>query len=69
MAGRAWLRRAARPGAGPALATRLEICSLAAVLLITGILTVLTPPAKPSSAPSGPPGQTAQQQRPAARPG
>jgi copper transport protein len=69
MAGRAWLRRAARPGAGPALATRLEICSLAAVLLITGILTVLTPPAKPSSAPSGLPGQTAQQQRPAARPG
>jgi hypothetical protein len=28
--------------------TRLEICALAAILVITGILTVLTPPAKAS---------------------
>ena len=48
MAGRRWLRRTAAPGVGPATATRLEICALAAILLITGILTVLTPPAKAS---------------------
>lgn len=46
LAGRQWLRRTATPGAGPALVTRLEIGALAAVLVITGILTVLTPPAK-----------------------
>jgi copper transport protein len=44
LAGRRWLRGHAEPGAGPALATRLEAGALAAVLLITGILTVLTPP-------------------------
>ncbi len=44
MAGRRWLRRRAEPGAGPALATRLETGALAAVLVVTGILTVLTPP-------------------------
>jgi copper transport protein len=48
VAGRMWLNRKAAPGAGPALVTRLEICALAVVLVITGILTVLTPPAKPS---------------------
>jgi copper transport protein len=46
LAGRQWLRRTAAPGAGPAMVTRLEIGALAAVLVITGILTVLTPPAK-----------------------
>jgi copper transport protein len=46
LAGRQWLRRHAEPGAGPALATRLEVAALAAVLIITGILTVLTPPAR-----------------------
>lgn len=46
LAGRQWLRRTAEPGAGPALVTRLEIGALAAVLVITGVLTVLTPPAK-----------------------
>lgn len=51
VAGRMWLRRPAAPG-GPAAVTRLEICALAAVLAIAGILTVLAPPAKPSSAPS-----------------
>jgi copper transport protein len=55
LAGRRWLTRTAAPGAGPALVTRLEICSLAAVLLITGILTVLTPPARPASASGTPP--------------
>jgi copper transport protein len=59
VAGRRWLRRTAAPGSGPALVTRLEICALAAVLAITGILTVLTPPARPTSAQSGPPGQAA----------
>ena len=47
MAGRAWLRRHPRPGSGPALSTKLEVAALAAVLAITGVLTVLTPPAKP----------------------
>jgi copper transport protein len=60
LAGRRWLRRA-EPGVGPSLATRLEMCALAAVLIITGILTVLTPPARPSSAASTPPGQAARQ--------
>ncbi len=46
LAGRRWLRRQAEPGAGPALVTRLEVGAMAAVLLITGILTVLTPPAR-----------------------
>ena len=69
LAGRSWLRRTAEPGAGPATATRLEVCTLAAVLLITGVLTVLTPPAKPGSAPSGPPGQTAPRHPAAVRPG
>jgi copper transport protein len=51
VAGRAWLRR--RPGTseGPPLVTRLEICALAVVLAITGILTVLTPPGTPTDAP------------------
>jgi len=50
LAGRQWLRRTAAAGAGPALVTRLEIGALAAVLAITGILTVLTPPARASHA-------------------
>jgi copper transport protein len=52
MAGRRWLRRTSAPGRGPALVTRLELVALAVVLGITGILTVLTPPAKPVAAPS-----------------
>lgn len=47
LASRAGLRRPAEPGAGLPLAVRLEIGALAAVLAVTGILTVLTPPAKP----------------------
>jgi putative copper export protein len=49
-AGRRWLRREPVPGAGPSQVTRLELTVLAIVLAITGILTVLTPPAKPISA-------------------
>ena len=50
---RAGLRRPAEPGAGLPLATRLEIAALAAVLAATGLLTVLTPPAKPVFSPPG----------------
>lgn len=46
VAGRRWLRRQAEPGTGPALTTRLEAGALGAVLFVTGILTVLTPPAR-----------------------
>jgi copper transport protein len=48
--GRRWLQRRPAAGAGPSQATRLELAGLAVVLAITGILTVLTPPAKPISA-------------------
>jgi copper transport protein len=44
LAGRAWLRRQPGPGAGLARAPKLELIALAAVIAITGILTVLTPP-------------------------
>jgi copper transport protein len=54
VAGRRWLGRKPGLAAGPALATKLELSALAVVLAITGILTVLTPPAARSSAPSGP---------------
>jgi copper transport protein len=48
LAGRAWLRRQpAAAGGGPATVTKLELAALAAVLALTGILTVLTPPARP----------------------
>jgi hypothetical protein len=47
VAGRVALRRRAAPGAGPPRATRLECATLAAVLIVTGLLTVITPPAKP----------------------
>jgi copper transport protein len=49
IAGRVWLHRVPRPGAGPALATKLECAVLAAVLAVVGLLTVVTPPAKPIS--------------------
>jgi copper transport protein len=52
LAGRRWLRRRSVAGTGPALAIRLELAALVVVLAITGILTVLTPPAKPISAAS-----------------
>jgi copper transport protein len=47
VAGRVWLRRRPEPGAGPALATRVECGTIAAVLAVTGLLTALTPPATP----------------------
>jgi len=53
-AGRRWMRSRPEPGAGPARAIRLEVAALAVVLMITGILTVLTPPNRPTSAPSVP---------------
>jgi copper transport protein len=52
LAGRRWLRRRSVAGTGPALAIRLELVALAMVLAITGVLTVLTPAAKPISAAS-----------------
>lgn len=54
LAGRRWLARRSVVGAGPALVTRLELAALAVVLAITGVLTVLTPPAKPITAASQP---------------
>ncbi len=52
IAGQAWLRHRPLPGAGPALATKLEVAGLALVLAITSVLTVLTPPAKPIRGPN-----------------
>jgi copper transport protein len=53
-AGRIWLRRkpglAPAPGgprSGPALATKLEVGTLAVVLAVTAVLTLLTPPQPP----------------------
>jgi len=42
----------AGPGAGPGRVTRWEACTLAVVLAVTAVLTVLTPPAAPAR--SGP---------------
>lgn len=47
LAGRATMKRLAMPGAGPPRVTKLECATLALVLLITGLLTVITPPSKP----------------------
>jgi copper transport protein len=47
VAGRMWLRRQPRPGAGPALATRAESAILAAVLGAAGLLAALAPPNQP----------------------
>jgi copper transport protein len=46
IAGRAALNRRAKEGAGPALVTKVECGMLAAVLLVAGLLTVITPPPK-----------------------
>jgi copper transport protein len=71
IAGRAWLRSRPEAGGGPPLVTRLEICALAAVLAVTGILTVLAPPAKAAGTASmgacGAPQACAVQPGPAAR--
>jgi copper transport protein len=74
-AGRRWLRTRPAAGAGPARATRLEVCALAVVLMITGVLTVLTPPNGPAAgtasgpAASGPPAAHAAPVRLLAGPG
>jgi copper transport protein len=47
VAGRVWLRRHPSPGAGPALATKVECGTIAVVLALTGLLTALTPPGTP----------------------
>ncbi len=47
VAGQVWLRRRPAPGAGPALVTKIECGTIAAILAVTGLLTALTPPAKP----------------------
>jgi len=47
VAGRLWLRHRPRPGAGPALATRVESGALAAVLAAAGLLVALPAPATP----------------------
>ena len=47
LAGRAAASRRTSPGAGPARVTRVECAMLAAVLLVTGLLTVITPPPHP----------------------
>ena len=49
LAGRRWLRRRPRPGGGPALATRLESGTLAAVLAVTALLSTLAAPSLASS--------------------
>jgi copper transport protein len=49
LAGRRWLRRRPQPGAGPALVTRLESATLAAVLAVTALLSTLAAPSLASS--------------------
>jgi len=46
IAGRAALNRQVAAGTGPARVTKVECALLAAVLLVTGLLTVITPPAR-----------------------
>jgi copper transport protein len=55
VAGRAGLRRPAEPGSVLPIVTRLEIGVLAAVLAATGLLTAMTPPAKPVVSAAAPP--------------
>jgi copper transport protein len=54
IAGRVWLGHEPSPDAGPAPAAIRECCVLAAVLAVTAVLTVLTPPAAPSRAAAPP---------------
>jgi copper transport protein len=49
LAGRMWLRRRPKPGTGPALATRLESGTLAAVLAVTALLSTLAAPSLASA--------------------
>src|SRR5258708_6803979 len=49
LAGRLWLRRRPQPGAGPALATRVESGTLAGVLAVAALLSTLAAPSLASS--------------------
>jgi len=49
LAGRRWLRRGPAPGAGPALATRIEAGTLAGVLAVTALLSTVAAPSLASS--------------------
>jgi copper transport protein len=49
VAGRRWLRRSPAPGAGPALATRIEAGTLAGVLAVAALLTTVAAPSLASS--------------------
>ena len=49
VAGRLWLRRRPTPGAGPALATRVEAGTLAGVLAVTALLSTFAAPSLASS--------------------
>jgi copper transport protein len=49
LAGRRWLRRRPAPGAGPALATRIEAGTLAGVLAVAALLTTVAAPSLASS--------------------
>jgi copper transport protein len=49
LAGRRWLRHRPQPGAGPALATRLESGTLAGVLAVTALLSTLAAPSLASA--------------------
>jgi copper transport protein len=49
LAGRNWLRSRPQPGAGPALATRLESGTLAGVLAVTALLSTLAAPSLASA--------------------
>jgi copper transport protein len=56
--GRRWLRQDPAPGAGPTLATRLEVATLMVVLAVTALLTALSPPRTGPLIPAGyPPAQ------------
>src|SRR6266567_2548872 len=49
LAGRRWLRHRPAPGAGPALATRIEAGTLAGVLAVTALLSTIAAPSLASS--------------------
>lgn len=61
--GRVWLSRSPdSKSPNPPRATRVELAALATVLIVAGLLTVLTPPAKPIRAAASAPGSTASRQ-------
>ena len=66
--GRVWLGHDPAAGSGPARATLRECGVLAAVLAVTAVLTVLTPPRRPGAGPRGA-GTTSAARRAPAPPG